>query len=102
MNATAGLEIVEEEADLRFGPDTHDADADFFAWAASLQLCQDAGEVGPFEIVERQRVDETLVRPRLDPRVQVEDQPRSVSVLDAVWAEPEQVIVLARIGGIMP
>jgi hypothetical protein len=59
-------------------------------------------EVGALEIVQRDRVDNYLVRRGLGPLVHLQHKPRADRALDAVRAKAHQVLALSGIVGVVP
>jgi len=67
--------------------------------ADPLQLLD---EIRALEVVQRDRIDGPRVRRRRGPLIHPQHEPRAGGALEAVSAEPTQVLLLGRIVGVMP
>jgi len=71
VDAEPGLQVIEQEANLCLGPHSDDAHTQRLIPVGMLDPRQLAGQIGPLEVVQRQRVDDPLVGGRPGPLIHI-------------------------------
>jgi hypothetical protein len=101
VDSKAGLELIEQEADLCLRPDADHSDPELCTSMLDPR-CQQSLEFGALKVIERQRVDNVLVRAIGCEVIHVQDQASTLGVPKAVFPEGVEVVALGGIVRIVP
>ena len=99
IDAEPGLQVVEKEAHLGLGPHPDDAHAQRLIAVGVTNPLEPLGQIRSLEVVQCQRVDDRLVGGRHGPLIHAQDQPRPGGALEAMRAEPLEVLTLSGSSG---